>query len=80
MGGRITAVTSDVDYTLPDTLVAAIELWVTNSGAGAITVSVPSGITGAAFVGGGTTYSLPAGKKACFLNVSGNNIHIRQFD
>ena len=78
MGGMIAAVDSDVDYTLPDTLVCGKFMWVKNTGAGNITITAPTGISGAAFRDG-TTLTLASGKYGCFVNNGGTFIHARIF-
>ena len=79
MGGMIAAVTSGVNYTLPDTLVTGMTIWVKNSSAGNITITAPTGISGATFRDGNTTMTLPAGAYGCFVNNGGRYIHSRIF-
>ena len=78
MGGLIAAVDSAIDYTIPDTLVCGMTMWVKNTSAGDITITAPTGISGAAFRDG-TTLTLPAGAYGCFVNNGGKFIHSRIF-
>lgn len=80
MGGKIAAVDSDVDYKLPDTLEAGFFMWVKNTAAGNITISLPDAVpTGTHFSGGEDTFTLPTGKVGCFTNVGGKVIQARTF-
>ena len=61
-----------VNYTLPDTLVCGMFMWVHNSAAGNITITAPANC---AFRDGGTTMVMPAGTNGCFQNLGGAFIH-----
>ena len=76
MAGVLAAVTTAVDYTIPDTLVCGMTLWVLNSSAGNITITTP---TNGVFRDGTTTMTLPTLKNACFVNDGGTYIHERYF-
>ena len=77
MAGRIPSVTSAVNYTIPDTLVCGMTLWITNSSGGDITITEP---TNGAFYTGATTLTLPTLKKLCVVNNGGRFIHARIFN
>jgi hypothetical protein len=74
MAGVLTPVTSAVNYTIPDTLVCGMTLWVKNSSAGDITITAP---TNGFFRDGTNTMTLPTLKNACFVNDGGTYIHAR---
>ena len=80
MGGKIDAVDSAVNYQLPDTLTAGFFMWVKNTGAGNITISLPAAApSGTHFLGGADTFTLPTGKYGCFTNIGGKVIQARIF-
>jgi hypothetical protein len=74
MAGVLAPVTTAVNYTIPDTLVCGMTLWVLNSSAGDITITAP---TNGKFRDGTTTMTLPASENCCFVNNGGTYIHAR---